>query len=111
MISQSTFFLVQALLACERAEGVMVDTLAATGRKIPEGELENLINPYVLVIHRPTGRGFYLNRDYRHIVDVCRCQEPDSPIEPTTSHLCASTNLPAWVFEEDPLFFDTFWLY
>lgn len=76
-------------------------------------EFNGFLRPYVLVIHQPSGRGFYLNREYRHIIDVDRCQEPKNPVETEKHHLCASTNLPSWVHTEvagkDE--FDSFWLY
>ncbi len=74
-------------------------------------EMAQFIKPYVLVIHQPSGRGFYLNRGYWHIIDVDRCQEPTNPAETERHHLCPSTNHPAWVESIDYEEFDTFWLY
>lgn len=71
--------------------------------------------PYVLVIHLPTRCGFYLDREYRHIIDVTCCREPENPVEVERNHLCASSNLPAWIGEVGIGYpsdqFDTFWLY
>jgi len=74
-------------------------------------DLKSFLRPYVLIIHRPSGRGFYLDRDYRHILDVANCQEPKNPVEATRRHLGACGNMPAWVMAEKSEEFDTFWLY
>lgn len=82
-------------------------------------ELQQFINPYVLVIHQPSRRGFYLDRQYRHIVDVTRCQEPENPALVVRHHYRASPSLPAWALQiENGLSkidhfnnFDSFWLY
>ncbi len=103
MISQSLF----------ETLGMCAAIVRPTNPRI-EGELHSYIRPYVLVIHRPSGRGFYLNREYRHIISVECCKEPESPVETKRHHLCASTNLPAWVKSDFPgrtLEFDSFWLY
>lgn len=74
-------------------------------------ELPGFLHPYVLVIHRPTKHGFYLDRNYRHIIDICNCKEPKDFIEVTRDYLCASSSLPEWVSEKKAEDFDTFWLY
>jgi len=78
-------------------------------------ELQSFLRPYVLIIHQPSGRGFYLDRDYRHIIDIDRCQEPENPVEVSRHHLCACSNMPCWAIAMSTLQqvneFDTFWLY
>jgi len=74
-------------------------------------ELRPFLKPYVLIIHRQSGRGFYLDRDYRHILDVANCQEPKTFAEIKRHHLCACGNMPAWAMAEKSEEFDTFWLY
>ncbi len=82
-------------------------------------EVSQFIKPYVLVIHHPSGRGFYLDRQYRHIVNVKNCQEPKNPVEVARHHLCVSSDLPDWASTvEDGISrivhfsnFDSFWLY
>ena len=85
-----------------------------------QAEFRRFIRPYVLVIHQPTHQGFYLDREYRHIIDVEFCQEPENPVETERHHLCPSTNLPAWVGLSPGQSierilrcseFDSFWLY
>lgn len=78
--------------------------------------LDRFVKPYVLVIHQPSGRGFYLDREYRHILDISNCQEPQNPVEVARHHLCASSDLPIWVRQElsctaDHRCYDSFWLY
>lgn len=81
-----------------------------------EGELEQFLRPYVLVIHQPSGRGFYLDRQYRHIVDIKNCQEPKNPTKVARHQLSSYDDLPAWALQIDSLGlrreeFDSFWLY
>ena len=100
MLSQSLY---QTLSMC-------LEIVQPTDSKI-EGEVEHFLKPYVLIIHRSSGRGFYLDRDYRHIIDIDRCQEPKNPVEVTRQHLGACGNMPAWAMVEKAKEFDTFWLY
>ena len=101
MISQSLFLKIRCLVGAHVLDpGVDQDV-----------ELHRFIKPYVLVIHQPTGRGFYLDRGYWHIIDIDCCQEPESAAETERHHLCPSTNHPAWIESIDDLEFDTFWLY
>lgn len=72
-------------------------------------ELQSFIRPYVLIIH-DDGRGFYLDRQYRHILDIKDCQIPDMFTE-VMAHQCATSNVPAWAAQELPACFTTFWLY
>ena len=100
MISQSLY---QTLSMC-------FEIVRPTDSRLKD-EVSQFIKPYVLIIHRPSGRGFYLDRDYRHILDVANCQEPKNPVEATRRHLGACGNMPAWVMAEKSEEFDTFWLY
>lgn len=105
MISQSLYC--SLCDSIQPADIVIIDT----------DELQQFLKPYVLVIHKPSGRGFYLDRQYRHIVDISNCQEPKNPTEVGRQHLTAGSNLPAWVKIEKVKGlvhcdnFDTFWLY
>ena len=105
MISQSLYFdLVDGLFWAGR-ESVMEVT----------EEMESFIKPCVLAIHQPSGRGFYLDRQERHIVDVKDCQEPKNPVKVVRHRLPESGDLPAWVLEEldatdDFGCYDFFWL-
>ncbi len=101
MISQSLFNLIR-----DRLRAHQFDCTPAQ-----DVELHGFLRPYVLVIHQPSGRGFYLDREYRHIIDVDCCQEPENPVESERNHLCPSTNHPAWVESIDYDEFDSFWLY
>ena len=75
-------------------------------------ELRNFVRPYVLIIHQPSGRGFYLDRDCRHIIDVANCQEPANSARVTRHQLVVTySNMPAWAMNEKSEEFDTFWLY
>ena len=100
MISQSLY---QTLSMC-------FEIVRPTDSKI-ENEVGHFLKPYVLIIHRPSGRGFYLDRDYRHIIDVASCQEPKNPVIVTRQHLGACRNMPNWAMVEKLKEFDTFWLY
>lgn len=100
MISQSLY---RELRMC-------FEVVRPTDPKI-KNEVGHFLKPYVLIIHRQSGRGFYLNRDYRHIIDVDGCQEPENPVELTRQHLCACSNMPCWAMAEKTKEFDTFWLY
>ena len=114
MISQSLFKLLRDLATPRGKEEF--DTSSNL-----DVEFQSFLRPYVLVIHQPSGRGFYLDLEYRHIIDVDRCQEPENPVETERYHLCPSTNLPAWVEFEirgrsviralKCSEFDSFWLY
>ena len=111
MISQSLYKAIHSLVGERHFEG----------NSPLDAEFHRFLHPYVLVIHQPSGRGFYLDREYRHLFDIDRCQEPRNPVETERHHLCASSNLPEWVNAElresdltsraGPLEFDTFWLY
>lgn len=112
MISQSLYQSLRSLLAECHVSGT-----SPLGK-----EKARFLRPYVLVIHQPSGRGFYLDREYRHITDVDRCQEPRNPVETVRQHVAMSNNLPEWVNlilgqEEGTirnsgmLEFDSFWLY
>ena len=80
-------------------------------------DLKPFLRPYVLIIHRPSGRGFYLDQNCCHILDVTKCQEPKNPVRVSRQYLCACGNMPAWVYADDvdgmieKTEFDTFWLY
>lgn len=85
-------------------------------------EFQRFLHPYVLVIHQPSGRGFYLDREYRHILSIECCREPRNPVETEQHHLAMSSNLPEWVnviLEQEEgtisksgmMEFDSFWLY
>ncbi len=107
MISQSLY---QALCNC-------VNELNSTA--LPpevEDEYQRFNRPYVFVIHQPSGDGFYLDRQYRHIVDVKNCQEPEKPVEVIRHHLYIDAVLPVWANQIDGFGlrteeFDSFWLY
>jgi hypothetical protein len=112
MISQSLY---QVL--CECINFAIGGDYSIPGLSLPPDEsnladeVKQFVKPYVLIIHRPSGHGFYLNREYRHILDVLNCQEPTNPVEVARHYLCASPNLPFWKQTECSKEFDTFWLY
>jgi hypothetical protein len=74
-------------------------------------ELYDIAHPYVVVIHRPSRRGFLLNRRYLHITDLRQVSEPLSYVEIARNHLCATSEMPAWVDACANDEFDSFWLY
>jgi len=112
MISQSLYQAIRSLVG---------QHYFGHGTSILDAEFQRLLRPYVLVIHQPSGRGFYLDREYRHLIDVDRCQEPRNPVETERHFLCASNNHPEWVNAElreadltsraGAAEFDSFWLY
>ena len=110
MISQSLYF---DLCRCTD-KVINHDSLSPT-----VDEFSFFKRPYVLVIHRPSGRGFYLDREYRHILDVSNCQEPENPTEVARHHLCTGDDLPEWALQIKNSLrrtnhfdnFDSFWLY
>lgn len=111
MITQSLYLELQELLLADLSNhGVPLSEMVTEEQK-------GFIKPYMLIIHRPTKRGFYLDKDYRHIISVSNCQEPKAPIRGMGKYLGASPNLPAWVEKERVKGlthcnnFDTFWLY
>lgn len=112
MISQSLYRVIRSLVAERHFDG----------NSPLDVEFHRFLRPYVLVIHQPSGRGFYLDREYHHILDVDRCQEPRNPVETTRHHLTMSSNFPEWanlILEQEEgtisksgmLEFDSFWLY
>jgi len=112
MISQSLYQTIRSLVAERHFNGTLPLDV----------EFNRFLRPYVLVIHQPSGRGFYLDRDYRHLIDVNRCQEPRNPVETERHHLCMSSSLPEWanlILEQEEgtisksgmMEFDSFWLY
>ncbi len=112
MISQSLYQAIRSLVADRHF----------SGNSPLDVEFHRFLRPYVLVIHRPSGRGFYLDRDYRHLLNVDCCQEPRNPVETERHHLAVSPNLPEWVNlildqkegtikNSGILEFDSFWLY
>ncbi len=105
MITQSLYFKLQELLTAD------LDTREVLLSNTTTSEQNAFAGPYVLVIHRPSGRGFYLNRNYRHIVDVMCCRKPENPVEVERNHLCACSNMPEWAMAEKSCEFTTFWLY
>lgn len=102
MISQSLYLDLQ-VMAC----GYLANHLDV----FVDDELKRFIKPYVLVIHRRWQRGFYLDRQYRHIVDVIFCQEPKSPVRVARQYVPNSPNLPDWSMVDKNEEFDSFWLY
>ncbi len=111
MISQSLYFNLVGGLFWAGQKSVMRFT----------EEMKSFIKPYVLVIHLLSGstwgrRGFYLDREYRHIIDVKDCQEPENSVKIARYRLPVTGDLPAWVLEEldatdDSSCYDSFWLY
>lgn len=106
MISQSLYQAIRSLVADRHFNG----------NSPLDVEFQRFLRPYVLVIHQPSGRGFYLDREYRHIFDIDRCQEPRNPVETERHHLAMSPNLPEWanlILKQvgGTLEFDSFWLY
>jgi len=70
--------------------------------------------PHVLAIHRPSGRGVYLDECGQHMVSVRDCREPESPVKIARGYLHPITNSPEWIesgFPGGTLEFDSFWLY
>jgi len=82
-------------------------------------------HPYVCVIHEPTKRGYYLNRNYEFICNVEHIIRPGGNNEdyvPWTlnrvvehetqkQHRAASFTTPKWAEELPPTEFTTYWLY
>jgi len=42
-------------------------------------EIAQFVRPHVLVIHRPSGVGFYLGINMDHVISVNCCREPENP--------------------------------
>ena len=80
-------------------------------KNLEECEMRSFLVPYVLVIHRPSRRGFYLDREYRHIIDVSKAIAPVEVTEFEENHLCACSNIPQWALAERSEEFTTYWLY
>ena len=97
MISQSTYFYI-----CEYIRN------STTPAKV---DLKSFLRPYVLIIHRPSGRGFYLDANCCHILDIGMCREPENPVRVNRQYLGVCLNMPAWAIAEKSEEFDTFWLY
>lgn len=113
MISQSLYF---DLITSALDPDVRYSRSLRTVSNNHYAELKRFIKPYVFAIHQPSGRGFYLDREYRHILDVKDCQEPVNPVKIARHRLPESGDLPAWVLEEldatdDDTCYNSFWLY
>jgi hypothetical protein len=86
--------------------------------------LWHFTQPYVLIYHPTSKRGYYLDRNYNFIVDV---QDPPIPGEPEPGvpevltrvipheterrHQGAANGAPEWVDYYSPSDFTTYWLY
>lgn len=70
MISQSLFHFLQDLVV-RRNSYVDHAFLPLSAR-----EVSRFIRPYALIIHRPSHRGYYVDKGYFHIIDVCHCKAP-----------------------------------
>jgi hypothetical protein len=83
-------------------------------------------HPYVCVIHEPTKRGYYLDRNYQWICNVEHIIRPGAAnnedyvpetlkriVEHETefNHQAASFTTPKWADELPPSEFTTYWLY
>jgi hypothetical protein len=80
-------------------------------------------HPYVCVIHEPTKRGYYLNREYNLIIEVTDIPRPGFigrsrpmldrvvPHETEPEHRASSFTTPKWAEELPPSEFTTYWLY
>ncbi len=98
MISQSLFL---RLSSCRIEDREWVE------RNIRE--FGSTLQPYVLVMNKVTKCGYYLDKQYRHIVDVEECEEP-----PTATGNPISRGLkcaPKGVVSLHYTVWDTFWLY
>lgn len=112
MISQSLYRALCLLANAIHPVTTVRRIIKKVGCPIIEEELKQFVHPFILIIHRPTKQGFYLDQYLKHIIDVTNCQEPKNPVKTTREHLCKSPNPPGWVrmiYKSDE--FDTFWLY
>jgi hypothetical protein len=85
----------------------------------------HLCRPYVCVIHEPTGRGYYLDRSYRLLIDVESIIRPgDDSVkqryamltrvvahETENGHRPGCSNEPDWATSKPCAEFTTYWLY
>jgi len=86
-----------------------------------DSEIAQFVRPRILVIHRPSGRGFYLDRDMQHLIDVDCCRIPENPAKIKRHYLGMDPDFPEWVnkivFPKetgdscDYSEFDSYWLY
>jgi len=81
--------------------------------------------PYVCVIHEPTGKGYYLDRNYGYLVTIDNMPRPGSTDngeipnelirvvqhETEPNHRAASFTTPEWAERLPVDQFTTFWLY
>ena len=106
MITQSLYLDLQVMASAFLAErrDVFVDD-----------ELKKFIKPYILVIHRPSRRGFYIGGSFRCILSVSDCKDPKSPVKMVRQYLPKGYTCPVWVDRTNVEYqveeFDTFWLY
>lgn len=77
--------------------------------------------PYVCVIHEPTGRGYYLDRNYGLVVEIEKIPRPGwAPMpmlnrcvkhETEPAHRASSFTTPEWAEALPTTEFTTYWLY
>ena len=86
--------------------------------------LWNFVRPYVCVIHEPTGRGYYLDRNYCFVISVQDIPRPGIrvpkvselltrvvPHETEQRYQAASSSTPEWAENLPCDEFSTYWLY
>jgi hypothetical protein len=84
----------------------------------------HFLRPYVCVIHEPTSRGYYLDRNYQHIISVKDIPVPigkEAGIpaelqrvithETERNHQASSFSTPNWASKLPTSEFTTYWLY
>jgi len=104
---------------CKAVEGMKPDTALSSAQA---DFYWHFLRPYVCVIHEPTGRGYYLDRNYDHIISVRNIIRPGSqeghPMltrvirhETEQCHRAASHTTPEWAEQLPIIEFTTYWLY
>lgn len=106
MLSQAAYFEIRGMVAAQ-----IVATVRHDDRSSPvDIEIIDFLNPYVLIMH-DDGRGFYLNRQYQHILDVKDCQIPEDIRRFMGGFLITGNHLPSWALQYPHKDFTTYWLY
>lgn len=110
MISRTAFNLIKSGFS------LIQDQYEGTTREPSQAEAQIMwswLHPYVVVVHRRTGHGYYLDREYRHVVSVRDIDVPQSWVERELKHQPSSRDeIPPFVAPVcSPDDFDSYWLY
>lgn len=92
MITQSTFEKIQKACFLQHCNGV-------------DDDLKNIIFPKLFVLHKPSGQGFYVDKDNDVILSVSECVEPKHKTKIPNSRFYAC---PFWAHSHPISDFDTF---